>query len=232
MQGKEVGRDVVKNKKQKKQSIAFHWLSCCQERKGLSYCCRVWDFPLPLYDLLTLFHWGFCSFLFVCFLHFPLLIKIFLWKHLIKHEDFFWCQWLFVPRCQGGPFLCTVSHQREKADFKPTEVTFEYRGVAERTVRHFSSKVHMLPRSETLEIIWACHHQRFGDKLQQAWNGYFGKDVSSDVICFNSGKSWLSGHQMMCRSSQGLALSLSVSCESKSQFLVVWWHKGWFSSTW
>ena len=34
-----------------------------------------------------------------------------------------------------------------------------------------------------------------------------------------------SGHQMVCRSSQGLVLSLDASCESKSPFPGVWWHK-------
>ena len=33
---------------------------------------------------------------------------------------------------------------------------------------------------------------------------------------------------MMCRSSQDMALSLGVSCESKS-LLGVWWHKGWLA---
>ena len=34
--------------------------------------------------------------------------------------------------------------------------------------------------------------------FQQAWFGYPWKAVSSDVICFSSGKSLLLGHQMMC----------------------------------
>ena len=55
--------------------------------------------------------------------------------------------------------------------------------------------------------------------------------VSSDVICFSLGKSLFSGHQMMCRSSQDLALALGVSPESKSLFLGVWWHSL-LSRTW
>ena len=54
------------------------------------------------------------------------------------------------------------------------------------------------------------------------------KAVSSDVIYFSSGKSFLSGHRIMCRSSQDLVHFLYVSCESKS-LLGVWWHKGWLA---
>ena len=49
--------------------------------------------------------------------------------------------------------------------------------------------------------------------FQQAWSRDLGKALSSDVFYFTSRKSLLSGHQMTCRSSQGLALSLGVSCE-------------------
>lgn len=49
--------------------------------------------------------------------------------------------------------------------------------------------------------------------------------ISPDVVCFDSGKSSLSGYQMVCRSSQGLGLSLDAPCESKSLFPRVWWHK-------
>ena len=34
---------------------------------------------------------------------------------------------------------------------------------------------------------------------------------------------------MMCGSSQRLVLPLNVSCESKSLFFEVWWHKGWLA---
>lgn len=62
--------------------------------------------------------------------------------------------------------------------------------------------------------------------FQQAWSTYLGKVVSSDVICFNSGKSSLSCHQTTCSFSQGLVLSLGVAQESKSLFFGVWRHKG------
>ena len=57
---------------------------------------------------------------------------------------------------------------------------------------------------------------------------YLQKAVSSDVIYFSSGKSFLSSHRIMCRSSQDLVHFLYVSCESKS-LLGVWWHKGWLA---
>ena len=63
--------------------------------------------------------------------------------------------------------------------------------------------------------------------FQQAWSIHVRKTVSSDVVCFSSGKCLLSSSQMMGRSSQCLVLSLGVSHESKSLFLGVWWHKGW-----
>jgi len=59
--------------------------------------------------------------------------------------------------------------------------------------------------------------------VQTSWE----EGVSSDVICFSSRKSILSGHHMICRSSQGLVLSLGVSHESGG-FPAVWRHKGWF----
>ena len=49
----------------------------------------------------------------------------------------------------------------------------------------------------------------------------------SDLICFNFRKSFLSIHKMMC--SQGSALSLGMSHESKSLFLGVWQHKVWLA---
>ena len=63
--------------------------------------------------------------------------------------------------------------------------------------------------------------------FQQAWSGYLGKAISSDLVCFSSEKFLFSGHQMKCRSSQGLTLSLCVSCKSKSLDPRVWQHKGW-----
>lgn len=52
-----------------------------------------------------------------------------------------------------------------------------------------------------------------------------GKWSLSDV-CFNFWK-LLSGHQVVCRSSLRLVLSLDVTCESRSLFLEIWWHKSW-----
>ena len=46
--------------------------------------------------------------------------------------------------------------------------------------------------------------------FQQALSRYLGIAVSSDVVSFNFRKSLVSGHQMTCRSSQGLALSLGL----------------------
>ena len=65
--------------------------------------------------------------------------------------------------------------------------------------------------------------------FQQAWSIHVRKTVSSDVVCFSSGKCLLSSSQMMGRSSQCLVFSLGVSHESKSLFLGVWWHKGWIA---
>ena len=46
---------------------------------------------------------------------------------------------------------------------------------------------------------------------------YLGNVVSSDVICFNSGKSSFSCHQTICSFSQGLVLSLGVAQESNGE---------------
>ena len=80
MTGKEKkgGRAIVN-----KESIVFHWQSSSQERKevfllSVELCChyRIWDSPSS--GLPVIFNWYFCS---LNFLHFPLLIKTFLWKH-------------------------------------------------------------------------------------------------------------------------------------------------------
>ena len=65
-----------------------------------------------------------------------------------------------------------------------------------------------------------------GRNFLQAWSGYHGKAVSSDV-CFNSRKSLLLGHQMICGSSQCLVLSGGMSHESMNLFLGILWHKNW-----
>ena len=62
--------------------------------------------------------------------------------------------------------------------------------------------------------------------FQGAWSGDLGTATSSDVIGFNSGKSLLSDHLKVCRSTQSSVLSLSVSHESKSLFPGFWQHKG------
>ena len=49
-----------------------------------------------------------------------------------------------------------------------------------------------------------------------------GEAVPSVVFCFNSRKSLLSGHQMMCSSSHSSLLSLCISRESKSLFPGIW----------
>lgn len=58
--------------------------------------------------------------------------------------------------------------------------------------------------------------------VQTSW-----ESVSSEVICFSSRKSVLSGHYMICRTRQGLVLSLDMSQEPRV-FPGVWRHKGWF----
>ena len=55
-------------------------------------------------------------------------------------------------------------------------------------------------------MIWKIWQTNFW----QAWSNYLGKAVPSDVVCFNSGSYLLSGHQMTCRSTQGVLLSLRV----------------------
>ena len=88
-----------------KKFMAFHWLTTCQERRGilillvgLLYCFRAWKFPLLVSQLL--FNWNFHF-----FFSFSLLIKNFLWKQhwsrvrfssfssflsLNARKDFFW----------------------------------------------------------------------------------------------------------------------------------------------
>lgn len=51
-----------------------------------------------------------------------------------------------------------------------------------------------------------------------------GKLSPSAAICFNSGKSLLSGHKLMCRPGWGLVHSLDVTYGSKILFPEVWQH--------
>lgn len=51
----------------------------------------------------------------------------------------------------------------------------------------------------------------------------------SDIICFNSWQYLLSGHQVMCKSSLGLVLSLDVKLKLRNLFPEVWWHKSWLA---
>lgn len=59
--------------------------------------------------------------------------------------------------------------------------------------------------------------------LQTSW-----KAVSPGGVRFNS-RPFIPGRQGVCRSSQGLVLSLEVLCESKSLFPGVWWLKSWLA---
>ena len=58
----EIGKTIVKT-----ESMAFQWLSHCQERKvfllphGFCYSCRTWELPLLVSWLLS---WGFCLLIF------------------------------------------------------------------------------------------------------------------------------------------------------------------------
>ena len=82
-----------------------------------------------------------------------------------------------------------------------------------------------------------CQHQRYLWKVvfldNNSGNCYHIYDMLSHLLSqnliHNSGKSLLSGHQMMCTSSQGSETSLGLSHASKSLFLKVWWHKGWLT---
>ena len=78
-----------------------------------------------------------------------------------------------------------------------------------------------------------CQHQRYLWKVvfldNNSGNCYHIYHMLSQNLIHNSGKPLLSGHQMMCTSSQGSETSLGLSHESKSPFLKVWWHKGWLS---
>lgn len=64
--------------------------------------------------------------------------------------------------------------------------------------------------------------------LHQSWSRYLGKAVSSNAIS-NSEKSLLSGHQIVCRSSQGLVLSSGVWSEFKSICFGICCYKGWLA---
>ena len=75
----------------------------------LCYQHRIWELPLRSPSS----NWGF--FQFINFLHFPLLIKIFLWKY---HFQFHHFHLLFPPQYQEGPFLGVVSHFEGKCRFK------------------------------------------------------------------------------------------------------------------
>lgn len=50
-------------------------------------------------------------------------------------------------------------------------------------------------------------------------------EISSDVVCSGAGKSGFSGHQMVCRSSQAVVLSLEGSHGSRSLFSGVCQHR-------
>lgn len=58
-----------------------------------------------------------------------------------------------------------------------------------------------------------------GKKVYRPWLVILGKLSPSAAICFNSWKSLLSGHQLMCRPSWGLVRSLDVTHGSKGYSL-------------
>lgn len=147
------------------------------------------------------------------------------WCLKIDQESGFLFSVTFCPSIPGGTFPgYIVSCQRKS-------------GQIENLLRsHMSNKKRQEGKlSGSFKIKCICYQdQDIGDHLkcyviirslatnfQKAWSGYPGKAVSLDVLCFNSGKTLLSGQQMPCMSSQGLVLSLHVSRGSRNLFLGV-----------
>ena len=95
-----------------------------------------------------------------------------------------------------------------------SEICFNLESIYYQSHRYWQS-------SETL-----CHHEKFGNKLPAAWSFCIGKAVSSDIICFNSGKCLSGNHQMMCGCTKSYVLSLGVSHESRCHCIRGWLSKG------
>ena len=117
---KEVGRDIIN-----KESMAFHWLSPCQERRCifslsivLSYYGRTWDLPLLVSRFYLI---EVCIYYFLTFPPFDQ--DLFLKASLIKSQ-FFPVQWLFVLQCEEGTFVGVVS-KRDTAQIRGKVHRFE-----------------------------------------------------------------------------------------------------------
>ena len=222
---KEVGRTIVN-----KVSKAFQWLSTCQGRTGLSSSCwallslqgvRTPPSGLPaLLIEVSVFK----------FFTFPPFWSRSFSESIPDQESGFLVSVAFCPAIPGKIFPgCSVSHCTESVRIgnllRSRLSNEEWEGELSGTfyVKSICYQDHKHWRSSECYVIIKGLVTNF----RQAWPGYLEKAVSSDVICSNSGKSLLSGHQMICRSSQGLELSLSVPHESKSLFLGVLRHKGW-----
>lgn len=122
---KEIGRVIVN-----KETIAFHWLSCFQERKGsLIFLLGSAIIPGPE---------SFPFYFILFFLHLPLLIKIFLWKNHWSRVRLSSLR-IFCPQGQKGHFLGVMSHFGGKVDRLETYWVHicVRKGVGEKTFRNF-----------------------------------------------------------------------------------------------
>ena len=121
---------------------------------------------------------------------------------MIKSHDFQF-KWLFVPQYQEGPFVSVLSHIRGKVHRWETywsgiyvtrrgrretlSGTLYLKSICYQNRRHWRS-------SEAL-----CYHQSFSDKLLTGMVWIFGESWIIRCVCFNSGKSLLSGYQIRGR---------------------------------
>ena len=52
-------------------------------------------------------------------------------------------------------------------------------------MKHFLPKIHVSRIIDSGDLL-KCHHQRCGDKLQQACSEHFGKTASLEAVCLDS----------------------------------------------
>ena len=134
------------------KKLGCTWLSLTEsmtgKKKSLSSSCwflLLWqDLGAALSGLPPQFGWGFCL-LILCF---PLLIKIFLWKHLWSRVMFSSVN-PFVPWYQEGNFLGTMCHAKGKAQIGNLwrSNSGKKKGWKEELLGTFLSKVHILSKS-------------------------------------------------------------------------------------
>lgn len=115
---KEVGETKIN-----KESMAFHWLNCCQEKRGgwFSFC---WALLLQgiralLSGLLPLSNWN----LFINFFIFSLLINIFLFLIRVRFSGFTGLLSFSARKDLSWVRYCLS--EAKCMDWKPIEVTFE-----------------------------------------------------------------------------------------------------------